>query len=91
MTHPPMTLQRFLRLVEAYGSQLSRFPDAERGAAEALLRVSEPARAALAEESELDGVLETFALAVSTAVGPRARLGRRRGIGRGARQHNRRE
>jgi hypothetical protein len=60
MTHPPMTLQRFLRLVEAYGSQLSRFPEAERDAAEALVRVSEPARAALDAESELDGVLDTF-------------------------------
>jgi len=60
MTHPPMTLQRFLRLVEAYGSQLSRFPEAERGAAEALLRISEPARAALTEEAGLDSLLDTF-------------------------------
>jgi hypothetical protein len=51
-----MTLRRFLDLVAAYG-QVSRFPDAERAAAEALLRVSEPARLALAEESELDATL----------------------------------
>lgn len=56
MTDPPMTLQRFLGLVEAYG-QVSRFPEAERAAAEALLRVSEPARLALAEEFALDAAL----------------------------------
>lgn len=63
MTHPPLTLQRFLELVEAYGGQLSRWPAAEREAAEALVRVSEPARAALAAEAELDGALASFAAA----------------------------
>jgi hypothetical protein len=55
-----MSLQRFIELVAAYGSQLSRFPEAERAAAEALLRTSEPARAALAREVSLDRALSTF-------------------------------
>jgi hypothetical protein len=61
MTHAPLTLQRFLELVEAYGGQLSRWPAGERDAAQALIRVSEPARAALAAEAELDGVLASSA------------------------------
>jgi hypothetical protein len=61
MTHAPLTLQRFLELVEAYGGELSRWPAAEREAAAALVRVSEPARAALAAEAELDQVLTRFA------------------------------
>lgn len=60
MTHPPMTLQRFLELVAAYGSQLSRWPEVERDAAQALLNVSELARASLAEEAKLDAVLDTL-------------------------------
>jgi len=60
MTPPAMPLQRFIELVAAYGSQLSRFPEAERAAAEVLLRTSEPARAALAREVSLDRALSTF-------------------------------
>ncbi|HYO94468.1 MAG TPA: hypothetical protein VER33_08140 [Polyangiaceae bacterium] len=60
MTFEPMTLKRFKTLVTAYGGQLARWPEAERGAAEALLEVSEPARAWLAEEAILDATLEAF-------------------------------
>ncbi|HWA71592.1 MAG TPA: hypothetical protein VG937_04650 [Polyangiaceae bacterium] len=60
MNHPPMTLARFRTLVEAYGGELSRWPEKERGAAKVLLESSEPARAALAEEVELDRALDAL-------------------------------
>lgn len=60
MTHSPLTLQRFLELLAAYGSQLSRWPEAEREAAQVLLHASEPARASLAEEAKLDAALDTL-------------------------------
>lgn len=60
MNDPPMTLSRFRWLVAAYGSELSRWPAGERDAAEALLRVSEPAQAALGDEVELDDALNAL-------------------------------
>lgn len=62
MTFEPMTLKRFQTLVTTYGGQLTRWPEAERGAARALLEISEPARAWLAEEETLDATLEAFAI-----------------------------
>lgn len=52
-----MTPDRFRNLAEAYGGELSRWPGAERAAAERLL-AAEPALAAvLAEASALDDLL----------------------------------
>jgi hypothetical protein len=88
MNEPPMTLSRFRTLVEAYGSELARWPERERARAQALLESSEPARAALAEEAELDHALSALStpnlsdalarrlneIPVRTPVKPRTRL-----------------
>jgi hypothetical protein len=49
-----MTPERFQQLLAAYGSRTARWPEAEREAAEALLRESATAKSWLEAEAELD-------------------------------------
>jgi hypothetical protein len=53
----PLALARFRAIVAAYGAKSELWPEAERAAALALCAASAEARALLAEEAELDGVL----------------------------------
>ena len=54
--------ERFKILAETYGASLSRWPDAERDNAQALLAASARARALLAAQREIDTLLaSTFA------------------------------
>ncbi len=53
----PMTMTRFGALAEAYGGDLDRWPEAERGAARALLAASDAARTALAAAQHFDAAL----------------------------------
>ena len=52
-----MMIWRFRRLIEAYGADPTRWPDAERSRAEALLARSDRARRLLAEARALDALL----------------------------------
>lgn len=54
----PMTLERLRDLIAAYGGNPTRWPLAERPAAEALLARSPEARAALADAGPLDTLLD---------------------------------
>lgn len=58
MNSKPMSLSRLRELVAAYGSNVARFPESERAAAQALLDISEHARMLLASERHLDGWLD---------------------------------
>jgi hypothetical protein len=63
----PLSERRFRELLDAYGAEIARFPEAERRGAELLLENSETARGWLAEERELDA---TMAGALSAAIEP---------------------
>lgn len=52
-----MGLERFEQLLDAYGADPRRWPQAERAAAEALLAGSADARARVEAAAELDGLL----------------------------------
>lgn len=56
-----MTLNRFRRLLDAYGADLARWPAAERQAARALIAADPRARQARDETAELDAMLDRFA------------------------------
>lgn len=56
---PELSLARFEALVEIYGGDLDRFPEAERGAAKALVLHSKEARRALDAARALDALLES--------------------------------
>ena len=59
-----MTPDRFLKLAEAWGADLQRWPAHERAAAQALAAQARPGlRAALAEAAELDRLLAAHAVA----------------------------
>jgi hypothetical protein len=53
----PLSEERFRELLDAYGAEISRFPEPERRAAELLLDSSESARAWFDAERELDARL----------------------------------
>jgi len=53
-----MTLERFTRLLDAYGGRIERWPEAERLAARALLGRSADARARAAVAEQLDALLD---------------------------------
>ncbi len=53
----PMTIDRFRRLAEAYGSDLSRWPVETQAAAQDLRELDGQARAILAAEAELDALV----------------------------------
>ncbi len=72
-TSRDMTPERMNAILAAYGAAPSRWPEADREAAEALIARSEPARAALAEAAHLDRLLDA-APAVPEADGLAARL-----------------
>ncbi len=63
----PLSEERFRELLDAYGAEISRFPEPERRAAELLLESSEKARGWLAEEQALDARVEE---ALSAALEP---------------------
>ncbi|GBQ27266.1 hypothetical protein ACLRDC_03130 [Gluconacetobacter sacchari] len=52
-----MTQKRFLFLAESYGADLSRWPPADRGPAEALLAQSPQAHAVLREQQDVDAAI----------------------------------
>jgi hypothetical protein len=56
-----MTRQQFEHLLDAYGADLQRWPDAQRQAARALIARDDAARAAHDEAARLDALLDTFA------------------------------
>ena len=56
-----MGLERFQELIDAYGAGPSRWPVAERAAAEALLARDARARALLTDAAALDGLLDSAA------------------------------
>jgi hypothetical protein len=53
-----LTLRRFRAMARSYGADLQRWPEAERGAAQALLNASPQARELVNEELMLDEALE---------------------------------
>ena len=55
----PMSPERFRRLVETYGAEVERWPEAERPAAWALLALSAEAKEAWREAAPLDEALRT--------------------------------
>lgn len=57
-----MILERFQALSEAYGGDIGRWPEAERGAARALAQASRQALALLADAQGLDHTLAAHAL-----------------------------
>jgi hypothetical protein len=59
---PELSLERFSALVEAYGGELSRFPERERAAAKELLRSSREAQQLLAAASVFDSLLASAKL-----------------------------
>jgi hypothetical protein len=71
--HDEMTLQRFARIVDAYGGRASRWPECERDVALRLVERSAEAQAMVAQCSGLDDLLDAApALAPSRSV--RARI-----------------
>ena len=59
INHTPMTLDAFTTLLDTYGSNLHRWPEAQADAASALLETSAAAQALHAEARALDDLLET--------------------------------
>lgn len=57
----PLSLERFQRLLAAYGARRELWPAAERPAAEGLLEMSSEARALLSREEDLDTGLTALA------------------------------
>jgi hypothetical protein len=53
-----LTLKRFRAMADSYGADMKRWPEALRGEAEALLKISPEACAVLAEARRLDQVIE---------------------------------
>lgn len=71
-----MTIERFAALIEAYGADRRRWPEAERRAALALLAADARARTLLADAHDLDWVLDADpAPAVSPALRARVLAG----------------
>lgn len=80
-----MNIERITQLIESYGASPERWPHEERADAEALLRRSAEARAALEEGRRLDSLLDAYRveqpserlIAAILATAPRASLGTR--------------
>jgi hypothetical protein len=62
-TPEPMSLTRFGALVEAYGGELARWPEAEQTAARTLLEREPEAQRLLSEALSLDGLLGAYEVA----------------------------
>ncbi len=58
MSRPPMSLERFAALADAFGADMRRWPATDRAAAQDLAQMSPSARACLAEADALDAVLD---------------------------------
>src|SRR5260370_14513833 len=67
-----MTLSEFQRLLNAWGSDLQRWPAGERERAAALLRGSAAARELSAEEQQLDHALDAQPLPIEPEASARA-------------------
>lgn len=61
-----MTIERFKVLVEAYGANPARWPEAERAVAETFVNATPEAQRILAEAAALDHVLDTASTAPVT-------------------------
>jgi anti-sigma factor RsiW len=55
-----MTFERFKELLDAFGADLGRWPEAERASARALIARAPEAEAALAEARRLDALLDLY-------------------------------
>lgn len=63
MTHSgkePLTLARFTELLDAYGAELTRWPELERPRAAELIDAQPQAAKLLAEAAQLDGLLDSY-------------------------------
>ncbi len=58
MSRPPMSLERFAALADAFGADMRRWPAADRAAAHDLAQASLSARACLAAADALDAALD---------------------------------
>lgn len=67
MTTNEMTPERLRAVIEAYGASVTRWPEAERAAAAALLARSAEARALATEAARLDGLLDAVPAIAPTA------------------------
>jgi anti-sigma-K factor RskA len=67
MTTDTMTVDRLRAIVDAYGADPTRWPAAERAAAEALLADSAAAQALVAEATDLDAALDAVPALQPTA------------------------
>jgi hypothetical protein len=68
MTHPtPMTLQRLRALIDAYGAELTRMPEAEREAARVLIAGDTEAAQLIAQARAFDALLDTAPVEPVTA------------------------
>jgi hypothetical protein len=67
MTSTSLSLERFFALADAYGGDLSRWPEADRAMARDLATASPDAQARLAEGRALDGALDLFQAAAPSA------------------------
>ena len=69
-----MDLDRFNAILEAYGADPARWPDAERAEAEALLRANPAAKTAFDRAAELDALIAPAAIAPAPSEMLTARL-----------------
>lgn len=63
-----MTPERFRLLLEAYGAELERWPEAERPAARALASESIAVSEEMVDAASLDALLDTYQIAPPTAL-----------------------
>jgi len=67
MSAPPLSLDRFSALAEAYGADINRWPPTDRAAAQELAQQSPMARAYLAQADGLDAMLDLSRVAAPSA------------------------
>jgi hypothetical protein len=72
--HKAVTLERLEQLLDAYGADPSRWPDAERAAAEQLIRTDVEAQKLLMQARSLDDLLDLSELPDAASAGLRARV-----------------
>jgi hypothetical protein len=72
--HKAVTLERLEQLLDAYGAEPSRWPDAERAAAEQLISSDGEAQKLLMQARSLDDLLDLSELPDAASAGLRARV-----------------